>query len=166
MMKLIYYFGNNNNGLHLLFTLLNDCWLVFHFVSRTLIGCSAHTFIWRLLCRPLIYVSTLDGKLSALTVNSEDGQLLWSVQADGRPLLSSSISQLEVILVLMRKIIGKLKDKNQAFRSCLFIWSSGRSFSFIFSSKTSNQILSGWFLTTVCRGLARVWLEYIILLPL
>ena len=40
-------------------------------------------------------MSTLDGKLSALDVK-DDGKLLWSVQADSRPLLSSSISKLEV----------------------------------------------------------------------
>ena len=43
----------------------------------------------------LMLVSTLDGKLSALDVR-EEGKLLWSVQADSRPLLSSSISKLEV----------------------------------------------------------------------
>ncbi|WAR22378.1 E2AK3-like protein [Mya arenaria] len=36
--------------------------------------------------RKLIYVSTLDGKLSALDVHDE-GELLWSVPADTRPLL-------------------------------------------------------------------------------
>ena len=40
-------------------------------------------------------ISTLDGKLSALDVQDE-GKLLWSVQADTRALLSSSISKLEV----------------------------------------------------------------------
>lgn len=40
-------------------------------------------------------MSTLDGKLSALDV-MEEGQLLWSIAADSRPLLSSSISKLEV----------------------------------------------------------------------
>ncbi|XP_052269812.1 eukaryotic translation initiation factor 2-alpha kinase-like isoform X4 [Dreissena polymorpha] len=46
--------------------------------------------------RKLIYISTLDGKFSALDVKNE-GELLWSVPADGRPLLSSSISQLEIM---------------------------------------------------------------------
>ncbi|XP_053392542.1 methionine--tRNA ligase-like [Mercenaria mercenaria] len=44
----------------------------------------------------LILVSTLDGKLSALDVK-EEGKLLWSVAADSRPLLSSSISKLEIM---------------------------------------------------------------------
>ena len=43
-------------------------------------------------------VSTLDGRLSALDVK-EEGKLLWSVQADSRPLLSSSISKLEVYYI-------------------------------------------------------------------
>ena len=42
-----------------------------------------------------MFVSTLDGKLSALDVGDE-GQLLWSMAVDSRPLLSSSISKLEV----------------------------------------------------------------------
>jgi hypothetical protein len=40
-------------------------------------------------------VSTLDGKLSALD-DKDEGKLLWSVAADSRPLLSSSISKMEV----------------------------------------------------------------------
>lgn len=46
--------------------------------------------------RKLILVSTLDGKLSALDVK-EEVKLLWSVPADSRPLLSSSISKLEIM---------------------------------------------------------------------
>ena len=40
-------------------------------------------------------VSTLDGKVSALDVQN-NGNILWSVDADTRPLLSSSIGNLEV----------------------------------------------------------------------
>ena len=40
-------------------------------------------------------VSTLDGKVSALDVQ-DSGKILWSVDADTRPLLSSSIGNLEV----------------------------------------------------------------------
>ncbi|ESO96859.1 hypothetical protein LOTGIDRAFT_159606 [Lottia gigantea] len=43
----------------------------------------------------LMFVSTLDGRVSVLDVKNE-GQLLWSVQADARPLLSSSIGKLEL----------------------------------------------------------------------
>ncbi|XP_048249248.1 eukaryotic translation initiation factor 2-alpha kinase 3-like [Haliotis rufescens] len=44
----------------------------------------------------LMVVSTLDGRVSALDVGDK-GQLMWSVQADSRPLLSSSISKMEVM---------------------------------------------------------------------
>ena len=40
-------------------------------------------------------VSTLDGKVSALDVQN-NGNILWSIDADTRPLLSSSIGNLEV----------------------------------------------------------------------
>ena len=40
-------------------------------------------------------VSTLDGKVSALDVRNH-GKMVWSLQADIRPLLSSSIGQMEV----------------------------------------------------------------------
>ncbi|XP_050397679.1 eukaryotic translation initiation factor 2-alpha kinase 3 [Patella vulgata] len=52
-------------------------------------------------CKPIkkdnshMFVSTLDGRLSALDIRN-DGELLWSVQADARPLLSSSIGKLEL----------------------------------------------------------------------
>ncbi|XP_060576600.1 eukaryotic translation initiation factor 2-alpha kinase 3-like [Ruditapes philippinarum] len=46
--------------------------------------------------RRLILVSTLDGKLSALD-DKDEGKLLWSVAADSRPLLSSSISKMEIM---------------------------------------------------------------------
>lgn len=48
--------------------------------------------------RFLILVSTLDGKLSALDA-LDHGRLHWSVSTDPRPLLSSSISNLEVCFV-------------------------------------------------------------------
>ncbi|XP_067656934.1 eukaryotic translation initiation factor 2-alpha kinase 3-like [Haliotis asinina] len=44
----------------------------------------------------VMVVSTLDGRVSALDVGDK-GQLMWSVQADSRPLLSSSISKMEVM---------------------------------------------------------------------
>lgn len=44
-------------------------------------------------------VSTLDGKVSALDIH-DNGRTLWSVDADTRPLLSSSIGNLEVGCVL------------------------------------------------------------------
>lgn len=43
----------------------------------------------------LMVVSTLDGKVSALDVQN-NGNILWSVDADTRPLLSSSIGNLEI----------------------------------------------------------------------
>ncbi|XP_041370908.1 eukaryotic translation initiation factor 2-alpha kinase 3-like [Gigantopelta aegis] len=43
----------------------------------------------------LMLVSTIDGKVSALDVRNQ-GELVWSLQADIRPLLSSSIDQMEV----------------------------------------------------------------------
>ncbi|XP_052102279.1 eukaryotic translation initiation factor 2-alpha kinase 3-like isoform X1 [Mytilus californianus] len=43
----------------------------------------------------LMVVSTLDGKVSALDVQ-DSGKILWSVDADTRPLLSSSIGNLEI----------------------------------------------------------------------
>ncbi|KAK3590063.1 hypothetical protein CHS0354_041095 [Potamilus streckersoni] len=46
--------------------------------------------------RHLILVSTLDGKMSALDVK-DNGRMLWSIDADSRPLLSSSISKLEIM---------------------------------------------------------------------
>lgn len=46
--------------------------------------------------RKVIIVSTLDGRLSALD-GAADGQLLWSMAVDSRPLLSSSISKLEIM---------------------------------------------------------------------
>ncbi|KAL4232210.1 Eukaryotic translation initiation factor 2-alpha kinase 3 [Mactra antiquata] len=46
--------------------------------------------------RKFAFVSTLDGRLSALDIEN-DGQLLWSIAADTRPLLSSSISKLEIM---------------------------------------------------------------------
>ena len=45
----------------------------------------------------VIIVSTMDGKVQALDVRDK-GRKLWSVQADTQPLLSSSISKLEVSL--------------------------------------------------------------------
>ncbi|KAL3864427.1 hypothetical protein ACJMK2_006111 [Sinanodonta woodiana] len=46
--------------------------------------------------RHFLLVSTLDGKMSALDVR-DNGRLLWSIDADSRPLLSSSISNLEIM---------------------------------------------------------------------
>ncbi|KAK3095121.1 hypothetical protein FSP39_010550 [Pinctada imbricata] len=43
----------------------------------------------------LMIVSTLDGRVTALDVNNK-GSLAWEIQADPRPLLSSSISKLEI----------------------------------------------------------------------
>lgn len=43
-------------------------------------------------------VSTMDGKVQALDARDK-GKKLWSVQADTQPLLSSSISKLEVSLI-------------------------------------------------------------------
>jgi len=40
-------------------------------------------------------VSTLDGNISALDLRNK-GDLVWSIHADSTPLLSSSISKLEV----------------------------------------------------------------------
>lgn len=43
----------------------------------------------------LMVVSTLDGKVSALDIQ-DNGNILWSIDADTRPLLSSSIGNLEI----------------------------------------------------------------------
>ena len=45
-------------------------------------------------------VSTLDGKVSALNMEN-NGELLWSLNTGSTPLLSSSISKLEVVLILI-----------------------------------------------------------------
>lgn len=43
----------------------------------------------------LMIVSTLDGHVSAIDINNK-GKLVWSISADSHPLLSSSISKLEI----------------------------------------------------------------------
>ena len=47
-------------------------------------------------CSSLVVVSTLDGKLSALNTQ-ENGKLLWSLPAFHGPLLSSSLSSIQVL---------------------------------------------------------------------
>ena len=47
-------------------------------------------------CSSLVLVSTLDGQLSALDTQ-ENGKLLWSLPAFHGPLLSSSLSSIQVI---------------------------------------------------------------------
>lgn len=47
-------------------------------------------------CRQHVYVSTLDGKLSALDV-LDNGNLKWSINTGPGSLLSSSIHRMEVI---------------------------------------------------------------------
>ena len=44
-------------------------------------------------------VSTLDGKVSALNLE-KDGELEWTINTGGRHMLSSSISKLEVFLLV------------------------------------------------------------------
>lgn len=48
------------------------------------------------LCSSLVLVSTLDGQLSALDTK-ENGKLLWSLPAFHGPLLSSSLSSIQVL---------------------------------------------------------------------
>ena len=48
-------------------------------------------------CRFLLVVSTIDGSVSAVDMRTS-GDLLWSVKGDDRPLLSSSITNIQVSL--------------------------------------------------------------------
>ena len=55
-------------------------------------------------CSSLVLVSTLDGQLSALDTQ-ENGKLLWSLPAFHGPLLSSSLSSIQVFYVKLVRYI-------------------------------------------------------------
>lgn len=55
-------------------------------------------------------VSTLDGRVTALDVENK-GSIAWEIQADPRPLLSSSISKLEVCFSVYGITVCKLSLK-------------------------------------------------------
>ena len=55
-------------------------------------------------CSSLVLVSTLDGQLSALDTQ-ENGKLLWNLPAFHGPLLSSSLSSIQVFYVKLVRYI-------------------------------------------------------------